>query len=108
VDLFRKRVGQNAYDDIRTWLLDLFSTQEWVNTSFVAPTNWENTPLEPVWHYFSAMQDYDERQREAAIMYGCLVYTILVKEPGVYAFHRPEGHHSDDQRPFGLTYRRES
>jgi hypothetical protein len=107
VDQFKRRVGQKAYDDIRDWLMDLFAQQEWVNTTFVAPTIWEGTPLEPVWDYFSNVQDHEERERQAAIMYGCLVYTILVREPQIYVFHRPEGHHSDDQRPFGLTYRRE-
>ncbi len=107
VSRFREAVGEQAYQDIRNWIFDRFAEAEWVNTTWTAPTTWENTPLDPIWHYFRGIPDDSERHEESAKLYGCIFYSELFDAPQVYLYHRPEGHHSDDKRPFGLTYRRE-
>ncbi len=88
-------------------MLSRFDSSEWVNTTFVAPSDWGDTPLEAIWDYFSNISDHDERHRQSAIMYGCICYTVLFDLPETYLFHRHEGLHSDETTPYGLTYRRE-
>lgn len=104
---FRTAIGPEAYQEISDWIFERFEESEWVNTSWTAPRTWEDTPLDAIWQYFRMTRDDDERHEESAKLYGCIFYTELFNSPHIYLYHRPEGHHSDDKRPFGLTYRRE-
>ena len=104
---FRTQIGDAAFQQIDDWLMDRFAESEWVNTTFVAPKRWSDTPLQAIWDSYVTVPDEHERHEQAAKMYGCLVYSVLFDKPETYLYHRPEGHHSDDTRPFGLTYRRE-
>jgi hypothetical protein len=88
-------------------MLEHFERQEWVNTTFIAPEDWNGTPLQKIWNYNRTIQDQEERQRQSAMLYGCIFYTLLHEQPGTYLFHRHEGLHSDETIPYGLTYRRE-
>jgi hypothetical protein len=107
VETFRRAVGDSKYEAIQNWMMDHFAQQEWVNTTFVAPREWGDTPLEEIWNYFRAIPDHDERHRQSAILYGCIFYTLLHERPETYLFHRHEGLHSDETTPYGLTYKRE-
>lgn len=107
VEGFRKTVGDKKYNAITKWMLEHFESQEWVNTTFVAPHDWTDTPLQEIWNFFWKIQDQEERHRQSAILYGCIFYTLLHEHPETYLFHRHEGLHSDETTPYGLTYRRE-
>jgi len=106
VGRFRERIGETPYQQITEWMLGRFADSDWVNTTFVAPKDWSDTPLCAIWDYNQDIQDFDERHRQSAILYGCIFYTVLFDQPETYLFHRPEGHHSDDSTPFGLSYLR--
>jgi hypothetical protein len=108
VDRFRQRIGEAQYREIEDWMLRQFDESDWVNTTFVAPRDWSGTPLNAIWEYNQDIRDFAERHRQSAILYGCIFYTVLFDRPENYLFHRPEGHHTDDTTPFGLTYRREA
>lgn len=107
VESFRQAIGDQRFYAIKDWMLGQFDKSEWVNTTFVAPTHWGDTPLEVIWDYFHTISDHDERHRQSAIMYGCIFYTVLFDQPETYLFHRHEGLHSDETTPYGLTYRRD-
>jgi hypothetical protein len=107
VDRFRQRIGDEKYRAIEDWMLGQFETKEWVNTTFVAPQDWSDTPLHEIWEYNSTIPDLEERHRQSAILYGCIFYTVLHARPETYLFHRHEGLHTDETTPYGLTYRRE-
>lgn len=104
VQKFKDAVGESVYSGIQDWLLEHFDRQDWVNTTWIAPETWEGTPLMPIWEYYAKILDHDERHDISALLYGCICYTILYDDDRTYDFHRPDGHHKDDRRPFGLSY----
>jgi hypothetical protein len=106
VDAFRRAIGNPQFAAIQNWMLEHFERQEWVNTTFVAPQDWSDTPLQEIWNYFRTIPDQEERHKQSAILYGCIFYTLLHERPETYLFHRHEGLHSDETTPYGLTYRR--
>lgn len=102
----RKAFGEERYLEIEDWVVSHFDKSDWFCTTFEAPAEWKDTPLMPIWDYYASIQDYDARHQRAAMAYGAICYTILFDRPEMYEFHRADGHHSDDKRPFGLTYRK--
>ena len=106
VHIFKDEVGEKDYYEIADWWVSQFETKEWVGTSWEAPEDWSGTPLDVIWKYMDKIPDMDERHRQSAIMYGRICYSILYEQPELYEFYRPEGHHKDDPRPFGLVYRK--
>jgi hypothetical protein len=107
VTKFRETIGDEKYREIENWMLAQFSTREWVNTTFVAPKDWGDTPLHEIWEFNGNIPDPEERHRQSAILYGCVFYSALFERPETYLFHRHEGLHTDETTPYGLTYRRE-
>jgi len=108
VQKFRKEIGEDAYLEIANWWLDHFEQKDWVGTSWEAKQDWSGTPLDVIWQQLAYIPDQKERHNQSAILYGCICYTILFDQPDLYEFYRPEGHHKDDPRPFGLVYRRQA
>ena len=81
VGRFRERVGEAQYQQIAEWMLDQFNNSDWVNTTFVAPKDWSGTPLHAIWEHNHDIQDFTERHRQSAILYGCIFYTVLFNQP---------------------------
>jgi hypothetical protein len=91
-NVFGKRLSDEEHSEIISTIHERIENVEIFNASFIAKSNWEDTPLYAI--YLAC----DEDQEQAGLFYGQLCWEAIQRHPDDWIFYKEEG------STLGMTY----